>query len=287
MVSPPAFLEELTSAISDVLPGDLDPHQGELSAAMHYALSVKAKRLRPLLFLCLTDFFRHSWRDCLEVAAAIEMIHTYSLIHDDLPCMDNDDLRRGMPTVHKVFGDAIALLAGDTLLTYAFERISRCPLPPVTIVAIIRILTVSIGKEGMAGGQALDLVFRGEREQIHHIHRLKTARFIAGVFKAAAIVADLPHPTAHRLFEAGLIIGEGFQLADDLLDITGNEIEVGKKLRKDDSNQSPNAVIHLGMEQVRHDIDEAYDRTIAILQELEISHPPFLNLIEKMVYRSK
>ena len=117
----------------------IDPQQGTLEAAMHYALSVRGKRLRPLLFLSLLDACEQDVRGAsLGLASALEIIHTYSLIHDDLPAMDNDDLRRGMPTVHKKFNEAVALLAGDTLLTFAFEKIAAAPLPPEKDVAVMR-----------------------------------------------------------------------------------------------------------------------------------------------------
>lgn len=281
------YIKNLTMKIDEALLEGLEPDKGVLEAAIHYALSVKGKRLRPLLFLTLIDAFNMNSLPYMDIACAIECIHTYSLIHDDLPAMDNDDFRRGMPTVHKQFNEAIALLAGDTLLTYAFERIARTKVPPGKVVGILRILTAGIGKDGMAGGQVLDLEFAGNKEVIFKIHRLKTARLISATLISAAEVVGMSPREKEILAEAGTAIGIGFQMADDLLDIEGDEKEVGKKLHKDQDNKSPNSVLYYGKEFITKEIDTAYNKTLALLGQLNIDFPPFLYLMEKMVYRSK
>jgi len=265
----------------------LNPDNGVLEAAIYYALSVKGKRLRPLLFLTLIDAYGKNSLDYLDIACAIECIHTYSLIHDDLPAMDNDDFRRGMPTVHKKFNEAIALLAGDTLLTCAFERITKAAAPPEKIVNILRILTEGIGKEGMAGGQALDLEFSGNKEEVFIIHRKKTAELITACLLAAAEIIGLKESEKSLLAEAGITIGIAFQMADDLLDIEGDEKEVGKKLKKDIDNKSPNCILFYGKEYIKNEIDHAYKKTLDLIKQLNIQYSPFLYLMEKMVYRSK
>jgi geranylgeranyl diphosphate synthase type II len=281
------YIKNLTMKIDEALAAGLEPDNGVLEAAIHYALSVKGKRLRPLLFLTLIDAFNMNSLAYMDIACAIECIHTYSLIHDDLPAMDNDDFRRGMPTVHKKFNEAIALLAGDTLLTYAFERIARAKVPPGKVVSILRILTAGIGKDGMAGGQVLDLEFAGNKDVIFKIHRLKTARLISATLISAAEVVGMNSREKEILAEAGITIGIGFQMADDLLDIEGDEKEVGKKLHKDQDNKSPNSVLYYGKEFIKKEIDTAYNKTLALLEQLNIDFPPFLYLMEKMVYRSK
>lgn len=281
------YLNELTTQIEQALTQGINPQHGVLEAAIHYALCVKGKRLRPLLFLTLLEAYGKNPADYLDIACSIEYIHTYSLIHDDLPAMDNDDFRRGMPTVHKQFNEAIALLAGDTLLTYAFERISRAPVPADKIVHILYLLTTGIGKDGMAGGQALDLEFTGKQEQIFTIHRLKTAELIKASLLAAASLLNLSEKETTMIADLGLSIGIAFQMADDLLDITGNEKEVGKKLKKDQHNQSPNCVLFYGETTIRNKINDAYSHAMSILNDLPITFPPFLSLMEKMVYRSK
>jgi geranylgeranyl pyrophosphate synthase len=280
-------LQELAAAVDRELLAGLDPRRGTLEAAMHYALSVSGKRLRPLLFLTLLEALRVEAGRYLGLASALEIIHTYSLIHDDLPAMDDDDLRRGMPTVHRRFNEAIALLAGDTLLTYAFEKIAAAPLPAERTVAILALVTRSIGKDGMAQGQALDLEFRGDAGAIAEIHRLKTAELIKAALLAAALVAGLDDERQRTLARAGLALGLGFQLADDLLDVTGDEAQAGKKLRKDGDNRSPNAVLHLGLDAVRARIDALHGEARAAIAELGIDSPAFLELAQRMLYRSR
>ena len=287
MIAMKDYIENLTKKVDSALVEGLNPGNGVLEAAIHYALSVKGKRLRPLLFLSLLDGYRLDYMKYLDIACAIECIHTYSLIHDDLPCMDNDDYRRGMPTVHKKFNEAIALLAGDTLLTYAFEKIAAAKIEAEKTVNILRILTMGIGKDGMAGGQALDLEFKGDKNVIFDIHRMKTAELIKATLLSAAEIAGLSSEQKKILGEAGMSIGIGFQMADDLLDIIGDEEEVGKKLNKDQHNHSPNCILFYGEDYIRKEIDAAYQKTMTLLKQLAIDFPPFLHLMEKMVYRSK
>jgi geranylgeranyl diphosphate synthase type II len=281
------YIENITRTVDESLVKGLDPQKGVLESAIHYALSVKGKRLRPLLFLTLIEAYGKDPMAYMDIACAIECIHTYSLIHDDLPSMDNDDFRRGMPTVHKKYNDAIALLAGDTLLTIAFEKLSRANTEPAKIVNILRLLTVGIGIEGMAGGQALDLEFNGDKDIIFEIHRKKTAELIKATLLSAAEIIGLSAHEKELLAQVGTTIGIAFQMADDLLDIDGDEIEVGKKLHKDQGNQSPNAVLFYGKDFIKKEIDASYQKTLALLEELKIQFPPFLYLMEKMVYRSK
>jgi len=281
------YINNLTLAIEKALISELNPNNGVLEEALHYALTVKGKRLRPLLFLTLIEAFRMNPLEYMDIACAIESIHTYSLIHDDLPCMDDDDFRRGMPTLHKKYSEAIALLAGDTLLTYAFERISRSSIPPEILVRIMNTLTVSIGKDGMAGGQVLDLEFNGDKDSIFKIHRMKTGELIKATMICAAQVVRMPEKDSEILSKAASSIGMAFQMADDLLDIEGDEKEVGKKLKKDLDNKSPNCILFYGKDVIKKEIDSAYRETCRLLNQLKIEFPPFLYLIEKMVYRSK
>ncbi len=262
--------------------------EDSLEAAIQYALSVKGKRLRPLLFISLLDAFGVDYQSHMDVACAIEYIHTYSLIHDDLPAMDNDDMRRGMPTVHKKFNEPLALLAGDTLLTMAFEKISgSATLPAEKIVNILKVITTCIGHEGMAGGQALDLSFAGDPEEILEIHHKKTAELIKGTLLSAAEVIGVNGEVRRGLNSAGIYIGVAFQMADDMLDFEGDEKEVGKRLNKDGANQSPNSVLFFGRTHVKKEIDRLYQQANTEFSNLGITHPPFLALIKRMAYRSK
>jgi geranylgeranyl diphosphate synthase type II len=281
------YINNWIDRIDSALVEGVNPQRGVLEQAIHYALTVKGKRLRPILFLTLIDAYKMNALAYMDVACALEYIHTYSLIHDDLPSMDNDDFRRGMPTVHKKFDDAIALLAGDTLLTMAFERIALSPISPPGIVNILKILTSSIGLEGMAGGQALDLEFNGDRDSILTIHRMKTAELIKGALLCGAEIVGLKEAECKILREAGISIGIAFQMADDLLDVEGDEAEVGKKLHKDEGNRSPNAALFWGTDYVKREMERYFRSAMGLIEELGITFPPFLYLMEKMVFRNK
>ncbi len=281
------YFNLLLNKIEDALVEGIDNNKSVLESSIHYSLSIKGKRLRPLIFLSLLEAFGETPDKYIDIAAAIEYIHTYSLIHDDLPAMDNDDLRRGMPTVHKKYNEAIALLAGDTLLTMAVEKISDSAIDAEAKIGVLQILTKSIGVEGMAGGQSLDLLFDGDRDIIYEIHRKKTAELIKGTMLSAAEVAGLEVEKKKILKAIGIKIGIAFQMADDLLDIIGNEKEVGKKLHKDSSNKSPNSVLYFGMDIIKEKIEKEYNEVIGLIKELKIDFPPFLYLINRMVHRSK
>ncbi len=281
------YFNQLSNKIEDALVEGIDKDRSVLESSIHYSLSIKGKRLRPLIFLTLLESFGKSPENYLDIAVAIEYIHTYSLIHDDLPAMDNDDLRRGMPTVHKKYGEAIALLAGDTLLTMAVEKISNSKASTDARIGVLQILTKSIGIEGMAGGQSLDLLFTGDQEIIYEIHRKKTAELIKGTMLSAAELAGVKQEKKEILHDIGIKIGVAFQMADDLLDIIGNEKEVGKKLNKDSSNKSPNSVLYFGPEIIKVKIEKEYNEVLDLIKKLKLDFPPFLDLIYRMVHRSK
>ena len=280
----------ITEEINYEMLNGINRNGSSLDKALIYALEVQGKRLRPLLFLSFIDAFKnkgYDYKNYFNIACAIEYIHTYSLIHDDLPSMDNDDFRRGQPTVHKKFDPAIALLAGDTLLTLALERISESKTNSDKVVEIMKIITRSIGSMGMAGGQALDLEFSGNKDDILNIHRMKTAELITGAILSAAEIVEMSKQEKEKVKKAGILIGIAFQMADDLLDIEGDEEIVGKKLNKDIDNKSPNSVLFYGKSYIKNEIENYYKKTVDIFNELNINSENFLYLIKKMVYRSK
>jgi geranylgeranyl diphosphate synthase type II len=208
----------------------------KLFDAMHYSLNVGGKRIRPFLTLESAKVSgAKKTENFLDIAIAIEMIHTYSLIHDDLPAMDNDDLRRGKPTCHKVFGEAIAILAGDGLLTYAFEKISHSNLNPTKIVEIIKILSRNTGIYGMVAGQAGDILAEkeGSFNDIKFIHENKTTKFIQACCEIGALLADATKDQRQALKNYGYHIGMAFQIWDDILDIIGDTKKLGKTVGKD------------------------------------------------------
>jgi len=205
--------------------------QRKLFDAMRYSLLAGGKRIRPVLLLEFCRVCGGNWEDALPFAAAIEMVHTYSLIHDDLPCMDDDDYRRGRLTNHKVFGEAQAVLAGDGLLTAAFHTIASVDADPAVVVQISKILSEAAGEMGMVGGQILDI--DGENmllteEDVHTIHRLKTGALISAACRmgAAAAKATPQQMEAARVYAEAL--GLAFQIRDDMLDVLGDMEKLGK-----------------------------------------------------------
>jgi farnesyl diphosphate synthase len=209
-----------------------------LIAAMRHGVLNGGKRLRPFLVVESAALFGKSDDAVLRVAAALECIHCYSLVHDDLPAMDDDDLRRGQPTVHKAFDEAAAILAGDSLLTYAFDIVAsdETDLDPSVRVQLVSALARASGLGGMAGGQALDLMAETKKPDeagIITLQAMKTGALIRFACEAGAIIADASREDRERMAEFGSAIGLAFQLADDLLDVTADATAMGKATGKD------------------------------------------------------
>ena len=218
-----------------------DAPQKQLFDAMRYSLLAGGKRIRPILVLEFCRVCDGDMEKALPFAAAIEMVHTYSLIHDDLPCMDNDDYRRGRLTNHKVFGEANAVLAGDALLTAAFAELSKADLPSERIVKAVSLLSGCAGECGMVGGQVLDLA--GEQivlteDEIYTVHRLKTGALISAACRLGVIAAggsDAQMEAAGRYAEA---LGLAFQTRDDMLDVLGDSCKMGKNTGMDENKNT-------------------------------------------------
>ena len=210
-----------------------------LKDSMLYSLQAGGKRLRPVLCLSTAALCGLSPQRSMPFAAAIEMIHTYSLIHDDLPAMDNDDLRRGKPTNHMIYGDAAAILAGDGLLTYAFELLSSASTATLDDQARIRIIQViarAAGSQGMVGGQSLDMIYESKQagyEVLHTIHQSKTGALITASIEVGAIAAAGDEIQISSLRSYGEQVGLAFQIIDDLLDLESSIEELGKAVGKD------------------------------------------------------
>jgi len=219
-----------------------------LREAMQYSLEAGGKRVRPVLVLLSTELYDGDAEVAMIPAVAIEMIHTFSLIHDDLPAMDNDDFRRGRPTSHKVYGEAMAILAGDALLAFAFELIAKhYPGPADRTVAILGELAEATGPGGMTGGQVLDMTFGQDGkglDRVEQIHRLKTAALIRCACRMGALSAGVTD--LGPISEYGLKLGLAFQVIDDYLDQTSSEAEMGKKVGKDAAGNKPNYAIVAG-----------------------------------------
>ena len=202
----------------------------QLAKAMEYSLLDGGKRLRPVLALTAARICGGQDKDALPAAVAVEMIHTYSLIHDDLPTMDDDDLRRGRPTCHKVFGEAMAILAGDALLTHAFAVVAQSHLSSGTIAAIVRELAVSAGPQGMVGGQVMDIAGAADLQEMY---RLKTGALIRAAVLTGAMTAGATSQQLTALARYADALGMCYQLTDDILDVCGSQEATGKSMGSD------------------------------------------------------
>jgi geranylgeranyl diphosphate synthase, type II len=226
-----------------------------LRDAMSYSLLAGGKRLRPLLTLLACEAAGGSIEAAMPAACAIEMVHTYSLIHDDLPAMDDDDLRRGIPTCHVKFGEARAILAGDALLTLAFEIVARDVNPPATAAACCVDLANAAGAVGMVGGQEADLAAEdtgvANVEELEAIHRRKTGRLLCAALTMGGRIAGADAEALAHLERYGTNVGLAFQIVDDLLDIVGEQSKMGKGVRKDATHGKLTYPSLLGVEESR------------------------------------
>ena len=256
-------LERVEQALSKGIAADSPAQLGE---AMRYAVLDGGKRLRPLLVLATAEAVGNqaSSAAALRAACAIELIHAYSLVHDDMPCMDNDVLRRGKPTVHVQFGEAQALLAGDALQTLAFEMLTPQDdsVSAAVQAACVGLLARASGYQGMAGGQAIDLASVGQRlteDQLRQMHRLKTgALLLCSVQMGAACEPGVPTPVQASLQRFGEALGLAFQVVDDVLDVTADSATLGKTAGKDEAADKPTYVALMGL-----DAAKAYADTLA------------------------
>lgn len=202
--------------------------------AANYSVKAGGKRIRPLLTYSVCDILGGNTEDSKHFAAAVEFIHTYSLIHDDLPCMDNDDFRRGIPTNHKKFGEAIALLAGDTLLTYAFDVASSAPTSPHVTVKAINAISKASGMNGMIGGQVIDINGAKNYEQLKTVHKMKTGALIRLSCYLGAITAGCTDEEQTLIDNFADNLGIAFQIKDDILDVESTNQELGKPIGSDE-----------------------------------------------------
>lgn len=265
-----SYLKEQSQLVDAALdryttPGAGDPAQPALSGAppevleaMRYSLLGGGKRLRPILVIAAADLFGMEADLVMPTACAMEMIHTYSLVHDDLPCMDDDDLRRGRPTNHKVYGDAMATLVGDGLQTLAFELLARqAAVPGISAAQALRVVAevaVGSGAAGMVGGQAEDMKWEGQNasaEQLQRIHALKTGALFRASLRAGAILGGATDADLARLDDYAAHFGLAFQIQDDVLDVVGDAAKTGKGVGRDERHQKSTYVSHFGLDGAR------------------------------------
>lgn len=241
----------------------------DLQEAMEYSLMAGGKRIRPVLVLETCRMCGGNLQQALPFAAAVEMVHTYSLIHDDLPAMDDDQLRRGRPTNHVVYGEATAILAGDGLLTAAFGQLAAAELPARQIVEAVRCLSEAAGPEGMVGGQALDMAGEGRamtRSELEQLQSLKTGALIAAAAQLGCIAAGGSQEQLGQVKRYAQALGRAFQVRDDMLDVTSSDAELGKPVGSDRVNEKNTFVTALGlagcqqlMEQLTQEAVDALD----------------------------
>ena len=242
----------------------------DVREAMRYSVSIGGKRIRPCLLMEFADICGGDREDALNIAAALEMVHTYSLIHDDLPCMDNDDMRRGMPSCHKKFGEDIALLAGDALLTLAFKVISTCKnSKPDNILKCVNILSDFAGVDGMVGGQVIDLQSEEKRvddKTLLQMCTLKTARLIQAACLMGCVISNASEEEQKAAFDFGYNLGVAFQIVDDILDVISTTEELGKPIGSDSQNNKSTFVSTLGLETARKLANEYTEKAIESLK---------------------
>jgi len=265
----------------------------QIHEAVHYSLFAGGKRLRPILALAGAEAVGGRARDALPLACALELIHTYSLIHDDLPAMDNDDLRRGKPTSHRVFGEALAILAGDALLTEAFRLMARTDL--MTRVPVQRILRAmgqvaqAAGPQGMVGGQALDILTQGKKIEPHlleYIHSHKTGALIAAAVSAGAILGGASAREYRALKGYGEKLGLAFQIVDDLLDVQGDAGKLGKAVRKDQLQEKATYPAFFGVSASRSQAEGLVQEAVADLRSLNRRADPLREIAQFVIKRS-
>ncbi len=262
----------------------------EIKEASLYAIS-SGKKFRPLLILALAEHFSVPLKACLDPACSIEMVHSFSLIHDDLPCMDNDDFRRGKPSVHKAFGEPVALLAGDFLLAYAFEVLSKSPnLTDTQKISLIQILGRATGNQGMIAGQNLDLSSVGKtlsEKTLIKMHYYKTACLIAAACSFVAVLAGLSSKESALLKKLGTHLGIAYQIQDDLLDVFSEEPLLGKPLFSDKEKNKPTAISTLGVFFSKETIKNLHKSILRICDKLSLDSPFFQELLQKIFERKQ
>lgn len=294
------FQQQLATKITkieQILSAYLPPEQGRARTvlqAMNYSVNAGGKRLRPLLLAETYTLFGGSEQVAEPFAAAIEMIHTYSLVHDDLPAMDNDEYRRGKKTTHAVFGDAMGILAGDALLTFAFETAAKgleLTADATRVARAMGLLAKKAGIYGMLGGQVIDVEAEGNQnltlDQILEIHTLKTGALLEASMMIGAVLAGADEEDMGKLERIARNIGIAFQIQDDILDLTGTMEELGKPIGSDKRNEKVTYVTLEGIEKSAKEVKRLSDEAVMLLHSLQKDSEFLEQLILSLVNRRK
>lgn len=258
-----------------------DYPKSKVKEAMLYSLQAGGKRIRPFIVLQVIRAYNQNYHDYIDIACALEMIHTYSLIHDDLPGMDNDDLRRGKPTCHKQFGEATAILAGDGLLNEAVNIIIKTSLASDLKIALISCLYQASGISGMIYGQELDIENENKKlsiDKLNTIHHYKTGKLLSCAFQLGGLIAS--PQDVKVLKEIGYKVGLAFQIQDDILDVISDSKILGKPVGSDASNHKETYTTLIGVEASQKEVDKLFKEAIKLVYSLSINHGLIIEIIE-------
>ena len=276
------MIEEVNERLKEILS---QYRPGLVKEAMTYSVMAGGKRLRPLLFIQTLRAYNVDYHKYMDIACAIEMIHTYSLIHDDLPGMDNDDLRRGKPTCHKQFDEATAILAGDALLNESMNVILRIDLNDALKLKILGSLYQASGMDGMIYGQQQDMYFESHKaslEELQTIHH-ETGALISVPMKIAGLIAK--EEDANALEEIGFKLGLAFQIQDDILDVTSTTETLGKRVGSDITNHKSTYVSLLGLEESQKRVEDLFEECLANVYGLQLNHGLMIELFQIIMKR--
>ena len=278
--------------IREFLPKE-EGYQKEIMEAMNYSVLAGGKRLRPLMMYETYRMFGGEGEVIRPFMAAMEMIHTYSLVHDDLPAMDNDEYRRGKLTTHAKYGHAMGILAGDALLNFAFETAASAfdyGEDPRRVAKALQILAKKAGIYGMIGGQVVDVQSSGHaisKERLDFIYELKTSALLEAAMMTGAVLAGAAEEEVRTIEQVASDVGVAFQVRDDILDVTGTLESIGKPVHSDDKNEKTTYVTLKGLEQASADVEELSDRALRNLASLPYKNEFLTELIQSLVYRDR
>ncbi|PLY00064.1 MAG: polyprenyl synthetase [Desulfuromonas sp.] len=291
-----AYLRERTALVERSLLQVLPPRETRprrLHEAMHYSMFAGGKRIRPILMLAACEAIGGDVRKVLPAACAIEMIHTYSLIHDDLPAMDDDDFRRGNPTSHRVYGEALAILAGDALLTEAFVLLSDPKSWPEVdsqvVCQVMHLLSAASGAAGMVGGQVVDIESEGQRisqDELEYVHRHKTGALILAALEVGGLIGGAGEAAMTALQDYGKAVGLAFQVADDVLDVVGDQQELGKDVGSDEERGKATYPTLMGLDGACDYAQNLKQKALEALEPLGTEATPLREIARYIVDRT-
>lgn len=286
-------VNEIEAILDEYLPA-AEGYQKQIMEAMAYSVTAGGKRLRPMMMQETFRLFGGEGKVVEPFMAALEMIHTYSLVHDDLPAMDNDEYRRGRKTTHVVYGEAMGILAGDALLNYAFETAVKAfdiaPEKSLQIGKALKILAEKAGIYGMIGGQVVDVASCGkglDEAMLNFIYELKTGALIESAMMIGAVLAGATQEQVRTVEKIASDVGIAFQIQDDILDVTSTQEELGKPIHSDEKNEKSTYVTIKGLDEAAKDVERISEEAVELLQSLNLENPYLTWLIQELVHRRK